>query len=91
MLTQVITLNLTDRVTRNDGQLSEYGTQVVYKGAGPSIQAVSRPLRDPAHVNQRRAAVGLEPLKNYPDFMTKMTRQMNAPKTPANLLAAPAN
>lgn len=82
---------LTDRVARNSGQLSEYGTQVVYKGFGPNIQAVSRPLRDPVHVNQRRAAVGLEPLESYLNSMTNMTRQMNAPKTPANSPAAPAN
>ena len=80
---------LTDRVARNTGQLSEYGTQVVYEGSGATIRAVSRPLRDPAHVNQRRTAVGLEPLKNYLNFMTKMTREMNAPKAPANSAAPP--
>ena len=73
---------LTDRVALNAGQLSEYGTQVTYEGAGPTIRAVARPLREPAHVNKRRAAVGLEPLETYLENMTNMTREMNAPKAP---------
>lgn len=73
---------LTDRVALNAGQLSEYGTQVTYESAGPNIRAVARPLRDPARVNKRRAAVGLEPLETYLENMTNMTRQMNAPKAP---------
>ena len=71
---------LTDRVARNAGQLSEYGTQVTYEGAGSSVRAVARPLREPTHVNKRRAAVGLEPLETYLEMMTNMTRAMNAPK-----------
>jgi hypothetical protein len=69
---------LTDRVALNAGQLSEYGTQVTYEGAGASIRAVSRPLREPARVNKRRAAVGLEPLETYLEWMTTVTREMNA-------------
>lgn len=72
---------LTDRVVLNAGQLSEYGTQVTYEGTGPSIRAVARPLRDPTHVNKRRAAVGLEPLETYLENWTKVTREMNTPKT----------
>ncbi len=71
---------LTDRVALNAGQLSEYGTQVTYEGAGPNIRAVARPLRDPARVNKRRAAVGLEPLETYLENWTKVTREMNTPK-----------
>ena len=73
---------LTDRVALNAGQLGEYGTQVIYEGSGPSIRAVSRPLRKPARVNKRRAAVGLEPLETYLENWTKVTREMNAPKAP---------
>ncbi|RSK45974.1 DUF6624 domain-containing protein [Hymenobacter perfusus] len=72
---------LTDRVAINAGQPEEYGTQVTYEGAGtPAVKAVSRSLRDPAHVNQRRAAIGMEPLENYLDMMTKMHIEMNKPK-----------
>ncbi|WP_208177982.1 DUF6624 domain-containing protein [Hymenobacter negativus] len=73
---------LTDRVALNAGQLSEYGTLVIFEGTGPTIRAVARPLRDPARVNKRRAAVGLEPLETYLENWTNMTRQMNTPKAP---------
>lgn len=71
---------LTDRVALNTGHLGEYGTQVIYEGAGPTIRAVARPLRKPARVNKRRAAVGLEPLETYLENTTNMTREMSAPK-----------
>lgn len=71
---------LTDRVAVNTGQPEEYGTQVEYKGPGLG-KAVPRSLRDPAHVNQRRAAIGMEPLENYLAGMNKMHVEMNTPKT----------
>ncbi|UPL50188.1 DUF6624 domain-containing protein [Hymenobacter sublimis] len=71
---------LTDRVALNAGQLSEYGTQVTFEGTGSTIRAIARPLRDPSHVNKRRAALGLEPLETYLENSTKVTREMNAPK-----------
>jgi len=71
---------LTDRVAVNAGQPEEYGTQVAYKGPGLG-KAVPRSLRDPAHVNQRRAAIGMEPLENYLSMMTQMHVEMNTPKT----------
>jgi hypothetical protein len=55
---------LTDRVAENAGQLQEYGTQVAFTGPGLG-KAVPRSLRDPQHVNQRRAAIGMEPLEDY--------------------------
>ena len=77
---------LTDRVAKNAGQPLEYGTQVTYTGPGLG-HAVPVSLRDPQNVNQRRAAVGLDPLENYLDMMTKMHVEMNtphpAPTTPA--------
>ena len=69
---------LTDRVALNAGQLFEYGTQGTYEGAGPTIRAVARPLREPALVNKRRAAVGLEPLETYLEIMASVPRVMNA-------------
>lgn len=72
---------LTDRVAINAGKSEEYGTQVVYEGVGtPAAKAIPKSLRDPARVNQRRAAIGMEPLENYLDMMTKMHREMNKPK-----------
>ncbi|MDO7847842.1 hypothetical protein Q5H92_15860 [Hymenobacter sp. M29] len=72
---------LTDRVAINTGQPEEYGTQVEYKGPGLG-QAVPKSLRDPARVNQRRAAIGMEPLENYLRMMTQMHVEMNTPKAP---------
>lgn len=72
---------LIDRVAVNAGQPEEYGTQVAYEGPGLG-KAVPKSLRDPAHVNQRRAAIGMEPLENYLGMMTKMHLEMNTPKAP---------
>jgi hypothetical protein len=75
---------LTDRIAINSGQLEEYGTQVRYTGdVGKDFSkviAVPVSLRDPKNVDKRRAAIGMEPLQNYLDGMTEMTRQMNKPK-----------
>ena len=73
---------LTDRVAVNAHRPEEYGTQVTYEGPGLG-KAVPRSLRDPAHVNQRRAAIGMEPLENYLDMMTQTHIDMNTPKAPA--------
>jgi hypothetical protein len=70
---------LTDRVAINTGQPEEYGTQVEYKGPGLG-KAVPKSLRDPAHVNQRRATIGIEPLENYLGMMTQLNVEMNTPK-----------
>ncbi|RSK35280.1 DUF6624 domain-containing protein [Hymenobacter metallilatus] len=75
---------LTDRVAINAGQPEEYGTQVVYENVGtPTVKAKPKSVRDPAHVNQRRAALGMEPLESYLDMMTKMHIEMNRPKSTA--------
>ncbi|GGN42703.1 DUF6624 domain-containing protein [Deinococcus daejeonensis] len=54
---------LTDRVRIGSGRAQVYGTQVQYD----SVQNRASPsrLEDPAGVDQRRAAVGLEPLADY--------------------------
>jgi hypothetical protein len=52
---------LTDRVLLAEGQPQEYGTQMMGRKDG----WVPRRLRDPEHVDERRAAVSLGPLANY--------------------------
>lgn len=58
---------LTDRVLLHEGQPQEYGTQAI----GRDGRFVARNLRDPGHVDERRAAVGLGPLAEYLASMTE--------------------
>ena len=66
---------LTDRVRLNTGGKQVYGTQVTYNI--DSCQAIPKPLEDPASVNERRKAAGLEPLENYLNMMSENHFQMN--------------
>jgi hypothetical protein len=50
-----------DRVAVNHGKPQIYGSQVDWKDGKPSF----KPIEDEEHVNERRKAVGLEPLENY--------------------------
>ena len=53
---------LTDRVRMNEGREQVYGTQMTAEvGGGPTPW----PIEDSAHVDERRAAVGLGPLDEY--------------------------
>jgi Family of unknown function (DUF6624) len=52
---------LTDRVLLAEGQPQEYGTQAEGRQGG----YVARSLRDPEHVDERRAAMSLGPLNEY--------------------------
>lgn len=52
---------LTDRVLLAEGQPQEYGTQMTARKEG----WVPRRLRDPGRVDERRAAMSLEPLADY--------------------------
>lgn len=52
---------LEDRVAVNSGHPQIYGSQIGWKDGKPFIQ----PIEDEARVNERRAAVGLEPLERY--------------------------
>lgn len=52
---------LTDRVLLAEGKPQEYGTQA--EGREDGYRA--RRLRDPEHVDERRAAMSLEPLNEY--------------------------
>lgn len=52
---------LEDRVAVNHGREQIYGSQVMWKDGKGSF----RPIAHEEHVNERRAAVGLEPLEDY--------------------------
>jgi hypothetical protein len=53
---------LCDRVAVNDHRLQRFGTQGYCTGPGTWKP---RPIEDPEHVDERRKAVGLPPLKDY--------------------------
>jgi hypothetical protein len=52
---------LEDRVAVNHGRPQIYGSQIGWKDGKGFVQ----PIADEEHVNERRAAVGLEPLEKY--------------------------
>jgi hypothetical protein len=52
---------LTDRVLLHEGKPQEYGTQAIARDG----RFEPRKLRDPDHVDQRRASAGLSPLAGY--------------------------
>lgn len=52
---------LTDRVLLHEGKPQEYGTQAIARDG----RFEPRKLRDPDHVDQRRASVGLDSLAEY--------------------------
>lgn len=59
---------LYDRVLINQQKKQYYGTQLDYTPAG---QAFARPIQDSLLVNQRREALGLEPLEDYLAWVTE--------------------
>ena len=66
---------LTDRVQKNQGKKLIYGTQLDYN----LFTGRARPLPtiDPLNLNKRRQEVGLEPIEEYLDDMTKSHLQGN--------------
>lgn len=66
---------LTDRVNLNKGKKQIYGTQVTY--ISETGQAIPKPLDDSLNVNERRNAVGLEPIEEYLNGMTLSHFDMN--------------
>lgn len=66
---------LVDRVKLNTGQAQVYGTQVDYNME--ICQAFPRNLADSVNVNKRRKEIGLEPIEEYLNDMTKMNFEMN--------------
>lgn len=63
---------LTDRVNANSGKAQIYGTQVDYTADGSPFP---KKLIDPEKVNERRKAVGLEPIEEYLDFIINSRKQ----------------
>lgn len=66
---------LTDRVRTNTGRPQVYGTQVDYDGKTGRI--LPKALEAPGQVDERRKAVGMEPLWEYVNSMTELHFQMN--------------
>ncbi|MDC7996363.1 DUF6624 domain-containing protein [Altibacter sp. HG106] len=66
---------LVDRVNLNTGDKQVYGTQVTYNME--TGQAYPKPLKDSLTVNERRNSIGLEPIEEYLNTMTKMHYEMN--------------
>ncbi|MEM1218794.1 MAG: DUF6624 domain-containing protein [Bacteroidota bacterium] len=65
---------LYDRVQTNRGLEQFYGTQLDYSWDG---QAFAQPIRDSLQVNERRLALGLEPLEDYLAWVTEAHRERN--------------
>ena len=68
---------LTDRVLVNLGDLQLYGTQLTY-GGGKKGRAMCMGVRCVDQLDERRAKVGLNPIKNYLQRATDMHRAMNS-------------
>lgn len=66
---------LVDRVMLNTGKAQVYGTQVAYDVE--LCRAYPRNLADSLNVNKRRAEIGLEPLQEYLNNMSRMNFEMN--------------
>ncbi len=66
---------LTDRVKLNSGLSQVYGTQVDYNWT--VCQAFPKNLADSTNVNQRRKKIGLEPLEEYLNEMSKLHFEIN--------------
>ncbi|WP_166963904.1 DUF6624 domain-containing protein [Yeosuana marina] len=61
---------LLDRVNLNTGKPQIYGTQVDYNF--DIAQAFTKKLADSGNVNKRRKSIGLEPIEEYLNQMTRM-------------------
>jgi hypothetical protein len=68
---------LTDRVLVNSGDLQLYGTQLTYEG-GKQGRAMCTGVRCVDQLDERRAKVGLDPIKNYLQRATDMHKAMNS-------------
>ncbi len=80
---------LTDRVLRHEGRPQEYGTQAIARDGRFEAQE----LRDPDHVDERRASVGLGPLAEYLAMMTEQfapgTMEIQCPACRAMIATRP--
>jgi len=66
---------LTDRVLVAGGQPQEYGTQLRYRDG----ECVPFPVRDPERVDERRAAMALQPLADYVAIVAEQERRPPGP------------
>ncbi|MDR3444220.1 MULTISPECIES: DUF6624 domain-containing protein [unclassified Dyella] len=70
---------LVDRVRTNHGKPQLYGSQFVGDAAKPSDMHLS-PVEDPAHLDERRARMGLMPIHDYECALRAMYATAPAPK-----------
>ena len=61
---------LTDRVMGKSEGLQLYGTQLTLNDGGTAFEL--NPVKDPEHINERRAEMGLNPIEEYLDEVNKM-------------------
>ncbi len=66
---------LTDRSNLNNGEKQIYGTQVAYNFK--LSQGYPKNLKDSINVNKRRKDLGLEPIENYLNRMSKINFEIN--------------
>lgn len=78
---------LTDRVRANTGRLQVYGTQM--RDAPGGAWPRPKPIEDPAEVDARRGAIGMEPLWKYVNGMIQLHFEMNAKLLRARGIDAP--
>lgn len=78
---------LTDRVLVNTGRKQLYGTQVAYDHA--AARPYPKPLESPETVDERRAAVGLEPLWEYMNMIAQLYFRMNESRLAGEDITAP--
>ncbi len=71
---------LTDRILRGEGKPQIYGTQGATNAQGIFVPPLTE---DPAHVDQRRASVGLPPLAEYLKTLQQMYHPHVKPVPPA--------
>jgi hypothetical protein len=63
---------LTDRILMREGKPQIYGTQ---GGSLENGMIVPHPIEDEEHVNDRRKAIGLEPIEEYFKMMNEMYKK----------------
>ena len=63
---------LLDRVLVGEGKPQVYGTQAKPMGQWKDKEPVLQPIEDEAHVDKRRAEVGLMPLADYVKFLKQL-------------------
>jgi hypothetical protein len=68
---------LTDRILVGTGKKQKYGTQANFKDG----KAVAAPIDDEEHVDERRQALGLEPLEDYLKLIEEIYTKPQKPES----------